>query len=335
MTSELARTLYQKMFLIRHAEEMVAARYPEGEMRCPTHLSVGQEAVPAAVGAATQIQDLAVSTHRCHAHYLGKGGSLNGMIAELYGKATGCTRGKGGSMHLMDESVGFMGSTAIVGNSIPVGVGLAMAMQLKKQPNVSVIFFGDGAIEEGAFYESANFAAVRSLPVLFVCENNLYSVYSSLKPRQPEGRKIANLARAIGLNVFEGDGNDVEASYQIVSEARAKAVAGKGPQFLELMTYRWREHCGPFYDNQLGYRDEAEFEKWKTLDPVKRFRERSVSAGWMTAAEIEKIEKKAGEDVEKAFLFAKQSPFPNESEAFSPIFKENVKGKHEPNSNVY
>src|SRR5262249_17998113 len=130
---------------------MIAARYPEGKMRCPTHLSVGQEAVPAAIGAACTKEDLAVSTHRCHAHYLGKGGSLNAMIAELYGKATGCTRGKGGSMHLIDESVGFMGATAIVANSIPVGVGLGLAMQMQKKPNVSVIFFGDGAIEEGAF----------------------------------------------------------------------------------------------------------------------------------------------------------------------------------------
>jgi len=173
---DLRRELLFQMKRIRRVEEQIAARYPEGRMRCPTHLSTGQEAVAAAVGKALRRDDLAVSGHRAHAHYLGKGGDLKAMIAEIYGKVGGCSRGRGGSMHLIDVSVGFEGSTAIVANSIPVGVGMALAAKLKKSGQVSCVFFGDGAVEEGVFYDSVNFAVVKQLPVLFLCENNLYSV---------------------------------------------------------------------------------------------------------------------------------------------------------------
>ena len=184
--------LLKMMIRIRSLEERIASEYSSQEMRCPTHLSIGQEAAAAGVGLALSKKDVAVSSHRGHGHYVGKGGNLKRMMAEIYGKATGCSMGRGGSMHLIDREVGFEGTTAIVGNSIPVGVGLGLALQAKKMKNVSVIFLGDGAIEEGAFYESANFAAVRNLPVLFICENNLYSVYSPLNVRQPKNRKIYN-----------------------------------------------------------------------------------------------------------------------------------------------
>ena len=322
MEKSQAQLIYERMVLIRQLEEAIAEHYPAGEMRCPTHLSIGQEAVPAAVGAACDNADLAVSTHRCHAHYLGKGGDPRAMVAELYGKVTGCTRGRGGSMHLADESVGFIGSTAIVANSIPIGVGLALAKQLQKRPGVSVIFFGDGATEEGAFYEAANFAAVRRLPVLFVCENNFYSVYSSLKPRQPSDRKIAELARSIGLHAQVGDGNDAANCFKLISDAKKRAVAGEGPQFLELATYRWREHCGPHYDNTLGYRTEEEFKTWKALDPLPRFREYAHKSNLLAETDITTIDEKVSRTVADAFAFAKSSPFPEAGEAFGPIFKE-------------
>ena len=194
------------MVLIRTVEETIAEKYDQQNMRCPTHLSTGQEAVSAAVGMALQKKDLVVSTHRSHGHYLGKGGNIPRMIAEIYGKEGGCSKGKGGSMHLIDLSVGFMGSTAIVGNSIPIGAGLGLAMQLDKSNNISCIFIGDGAIEEGVFAETVNFCAQRDLPVLFLCENNFYSVYSPLTVRQPKNRPIHKMVEAMGIKSFKGDG---------------------------------------------------------------------------------------------------------------------------------
>ncbi len=228
MTPEIAKQLLFQMKRIRFVEEEIARRYPAGAMRCPTHLSVGQEGVAAAVGLALERDDLAVSGHRAHAHYLAKGGDLKAMLAEIYGKAAGCSKGKGGSMHLIDEAVGFMGSTAIVGGTVPVGVGLGYGMKLRRSRQVSCIFHGDAVVETGAFFESVNFAALKNLPILFVCENNLYSVYSPLNVRQPAGRSIAAMVAGLGLKTESGDGNDVTAVYEKVSGALAEIRAGGG-----------------------------------------------------------------------------------------------------------
>ena len=305
---------------IRRVEEEIAARYAEWKMRCPTHLSIGQEAVAAAVGSVLQRDDFAVSGHRAHAHYLGKGGNLRAMIAELYGKATGCSRGRGGSMHLIDLAVGFEGSTAIVANSIPVGVGLALAAKLKETGQISCVFFGDGAVEEGVFYESVNFAAVKKLPVLFLCENNLYSVYSPLHVRQPPGRKIHEMARGIGLESGAGDGNDVEAVYRITADAVARIRRGDGPQFLEFHTYRHREHCGPNYDNDIGYRSEEEFQQWKARDPILRYETSLLGEGVLSRAVIDDMQARITTEVEEAFAFAEASPFPAAGDAFVNVY---------------
>ena len=309
-----------EMQRIRLVEEEIANRYHENKMRCPTHLSIGQEAVAVAVGTVVNSNDFAVSTHRAHAHYLAKGGSLRAMIAEIYGKATGCSRGKGGSMHLIDASVGFMGTSAIVGNSIPIGVGLALSAQINGSNQISCIFLGDGAIEEGVFYESVNFACVRNLPVVLICENNLYSVYSPLNVRQPQGRSIAKMVEAIGPQTFQGDGNDVIEARLIVSKAVDNARNGRGPQFIEFMTYRWREHCGPEYDNDLGYRTVEEFEFWRERDPITILKTQlagtipNFDLKWDRANEDLKAE------VHEAFEFAENSPFPAAEEAFHGEF---------------
>jgi TPP-dependent pyruvate/acetoin dehydrogenase alpha subunit len=316
----LDQLLFQ-MKRIRAYELEIAKRYPEGQMRCPTHLSVGQEAVPAAVHAALAHEDLAVSTHRGHAHYLGKGGSGKRMIAEIYGKATGCAKGKGGSMHLVDLSVGFKGTTAIVGNTIPVGVGLGLALQLERKPNLACIFLGDGAIEEGAFFESANFAALRRLPVLFLCENNLYSVYSGLEVRQPKGRRIHELVRALGIPSSAHDGNDVEACYSGIAEAASAVRAGGGPRFMEFATYRWLEHCGPAYDNHIGYRTEAEFQSWKAQDPIPRAESKGRAQGWLTDARLQAMDAEIAAEVAEAFRFAEASPFPEAAEAYAHVYQ--------------
>lgn len=311
MRPDLSFRLWRHMKRIRTVEEKIAARYPEGRMRCPTHLSIGQESVPAAVAECLTAGDLAVSTHRGHAHYLAKGGSLNAMMAEIYGKADGCSGGKGGSMHLIDLDVGFMGTSPIVGNSIPIGVGLGLSLQLQKSDRIACVFLGDGAVEEGVFYESVNFAAVRNLPVLFLCENNLYSVYSPLKVRQPPGRSIAAMTAAMGIATATGNGSDVLECHALISEKVKAMRAGGGPCLLEFSTYRWREHCGPHYDNDLGYRSVEEFESWKKQDPLAHI-EPSLAAADIAAA-IEAINR----EVDDAFTFAEQSAFPQAAEAYT------------------
>ena len=320
MSPELSRRLLRDMIRIRAVEEAIAARYSEQKMRCPTHLSVGQEAPAAAAGAVLRPVDLAVSGHRAHAHYLAKGGDLRAMIAEIYGKATGCARGKGGSMHLIDERAGFMGSTAIVGGTVPVGAGLALAQRHTGGSSIVCIFMGDAVMETGVFYETANFAVLRRLPVLFLCENNLYSVYSPLSVRQPAGRKIASVAAALGLQAVCGDGNDVREAYDLIAAAAARLRAGEGPQFVELATYRWREHCGPLYDNDLGYRTVEEFECWRQKDPIALFRTALLADGIIDADWLDTAAAAIGDEIEAAFAFAEASPFPAPAEAFDGIY---------------
>jgi TPP-dependent pyruvate/acetoin dehydrogenase alpha subunit len=310
MAPVLPRDLYLRMLRIRLVEEKIAELYPEQQMRCPVHLSVGQEAVAVGVCAALEPDDYALSTHRSHAHYLAKGGNLKAMLAELYGKVTGCCQGKGGSMHLIDRSVGFLGAVPIVGSTIPIGVGAAFGTLLRKERRVTIVFLGDGATEEGVFHEAMNFAVLKRLPVVFVCENNFFSVYSSLDVRQPPAREISELARGYGLESRQGDGNDVESVNGLTKAAVEKARAGAGPAFLEFKTYRWREHCGPHYDNHVGYRSEQEFEDWKARCPVGNLKQRLLQRGLATQHDLDGIEAALTDEIEEAVAFAKASPFP-------------------------
>jgi pyruvate dehydrogenase E1 component alpha subunit len=320
MNAELGRQLLFQMSRIRLVEEEIAKRYAEGKMRCPTHLSIGQEGVAAAAGLALRRTDLAVSGHRAHAHYLAKGGDLRAMIAEIYGKVTGCARGKGGSMHLVDEAAGFKGSTAIVAGTVPVGVGLAYAMKLRKEANISCVFLGDAVVEAGVFFEAANFAVLKNLPVLFVCENNLYSVYSPLSVRQPEGRAIHDLVRGIGIRAECGDGNDAVAVHELVAATVARIRAGAGPAFLEFSTYRWREHCGPNYDNDLGYRTEAEYLQWKEREPIARLRSALRRQAALADDALGEMERRIRQEIEEAFRFAEASPFPTAEDAYTDVY---------------
>ena len=309
------------MLQIRYTEETIASRYSEWKMRCPTHLSTGQEAVASGVCLALRNDDFVMSTHRAHAHYLAKGGNLKKMIAEIYGKATGCTSGKGGSMHLIDKSVGFMGSTSIVGNTIPLAVGLGLSIALKKTNQLSCVFFGDGAIEEGVFYESINFAILKKLPVLFICENNLYSVYSPLKVRQPKNRKISYMVKGIGIPTGEGDGNNVVEVFSKVQKAVSKIRKREGPYFFEFSTYRWREHCGPNYDNDIGYRSIKEFEKWEQQDPIKKIEKFVFENKFCSTKEIKSAHENAKFKVNEAFEFAEKSPFPDSVTAYENLYR--------------
>lgn len=278
------------MILIREVETQISQRYHEGKMRCPTHLSLGQEAPPAVLSEFLNADDYAVSTHRSHAHYLAKGGNLLGMLAEIYGLPQGCSKGRGGSMHLADKSVSFMGSSAIVGNSIPVGTGLGHAAKLAKSAQLAVVYLGDAAVEEGVFYESASFSATAALPVLFLCENNGYSVYTDFHGRQPLERQISEMVGAMGLasdfvSSYEIDGL-VEKTKYAVDYVRS---SGK-PFFLEVETMRYLEHCGPNEDSHLGYRDESEVKKKRLLDPLDSLAKHLESQGEDVSANVREIQ---------------------------------------------
>lgn len=303
------------MIRTREAEERISKLYNEQEMRCPTHLCTGQEAVSAGVTAALDPNDLVFSGHRSHGHYIAKGGDLSAMFAELYGRVTGCAGGKGGSQHLVDLACGFMGSAPILASTISVGVGAAWAAQLDGRDQVIVVYFGDGATEEGAFHESANFASVLKLPVIFVCENNLYSVHSTINIRQPK-RPISALGEAHGMPGVQVDGNDALAVYNKALEAVERARMGHGPSLIEANTYRWCEHCGPGNDISLGYRDAAELADWKKRDPIAMLEQRVNSETMMT------LRAEAVTEVDTAVNFGKSSQFPQAAELYRHVLPE-------------
>jgi TPP-dependent pyruvate/acetoin dehydrogenase alpha subunit len=311
--------LMRELLYIRMVEETMAQRYGEQEMRCPVHLSVGQEAV--AVGVCQELNDAdrLFSTHRCHAHYLAKGGNLRAMLAEIYGKAAGCLGGRGGSMHLADPECGMIASVPIVASSIPLAVGTALADRIDKSDRVSVVIFGDACVEEGVFHESANFASLNKLPVLFVCENNLYSVYTPLRDRQP-ARPLTDLAIAHGMKCIKADGNDVLAVQSATREAVAHARSGSGPVMLVFDTYRWREHCGPNFDNDIGYRSEQEFQDWKAMDPVERLKKKLLTEKLIKDEELTALTSGLQIEIDAAYDFARAAPLPVRADAALHVY---------------
>src|SRR5437016_2308922 len=245
------RSPFATMLLIRTVEERLAELLVEREIRCPTHLYTGQEAVATGVCATLRRDDYVFGGHRSHGHYLAKRGDLKAMIAELYGKRTGCSRGRGGSMHLVAPEVGILGTVPIVAATIPLAAGTALASTIRRDGRVSVSFFGDGAVEEGTFHESMNLAASRKLPVVFICENNLYSSHLELLERRAKDN-IVETAAAHGMPGEVVDGNDAVAVWAAATRAVARARGGVGPTLLECRTYRWHGHVGPSLDMDVG-----------------------------------------------------------------------------------
>ncbi len=320
LSSDLLRYLYLEMLRIRMVEERIADLYTDKEMRCPVHLCIGQEAIPVGVSATLRKNDVVLSGHRSHGHYLAKGGDLSRMLAEIYGKESGCAKGKGGSMHLVDLSAGFLGATPIVASSIPIAVGAAFGALLKGQPIVTVVYFGEGATEEGTFHESVNFAVLKNLPIIFVCENNLYSVYSPLSVRQPHTRDVMLIAEAHGCEGKRLDGNDVRAVYESASQAVHKARNSGGPTFLEFETYRWREHCGPNFDHHLGYRTLSEFEEWHTRCPIEKTKHVLSQRGGFDASWERGHVERLSSEIEAAVRYAQKSQFPPKEQLFQHVY---------------
>jgi len=307
---------YRSLYRIRRVEEEIARVYPTDEIKSPVHLSIGQEAVSVGVCEALRPDDVVFGTYRGHALYLAKGGDLKKMIAELYGKVTGCAKGKGGSMHLGDIEARVMGGSAVVGTTIPQAVGYAYALKLLGKDLVVASFFGDGATEEGVFHESMNFAALKKVPMIFICENNFYAIHSHQRDRLPVSN-LCERARTYGMSAESIKDNDVLTIYKLVKEAVSEIRGkGSGPRFFECMTYRWKEHVGPNEDFDAGYRSRKEAEPWFNKDPVKQ-------QGDVLGLSVRQgIEAEVEAEIREAFEFAERSAFPNDEELYSDVFKE-------------
>ena len=303
------KEIIKNLIRLRLVEEEISKRYTEQNMRCPIHLSIGQEATAIGICENLSIDDHVYSTHRCHSHYLAKGGDLNAMISELHGKETGCCGGRGGSMHLMDSRVGMMMSLPIVSSIIPIAVGAAMAFKYKSIKNISVVFIGDAALEEGVFHESANFASLHNLPILFVCENNRFSCFTDINDRQPS-EDLIRFAECHKINNMKMDGNDVIKIYEKTKNIINEIKIQSKPFFLQLDTYRFLEHCGPNEDDYLNYRNKDEISKWKKKDPLKILINKMIKKKIINDLDIDQMKNEIYEEINNAFEFAKNSKFP-------------------------
>ncbi len=292
--------LLRQMLLIRHFEEKSAELYTQEKIRGFLHLYIGEEAVAVGVMPALRPEDAIVATYREHGHALARGMSANVIMAEMYGKLEGCSRGRGGSMHLFDAATRFYGGNAIVGGGLPLAVGLALADRMLNRPWVTACFFGEGAVAEGEFHECMNLAALWRLPVLFLCENNLYAMGTALA-RSESQTDIHLKAESYRIPSEAVDGMEVLAVEEAAQRAAAAVRAGEGPYFLELRTYRFRAHS--MFDAQL-YRDKEEVEEWKKRDPIVTFGQRLRAAGMLTDAIMARLEAEVWAEVDASVAFA-------------------------------
>ncbi|MCG2718539.1 MAG: thiamine pyrophosphate-dependent dehydrogenase E1 component subunit alpha [Nanoarchaeota archaeon] len=312
--------MYETMLKIRMVEEKLVELHPEQLMKTPFHLYIGQEAIAAGVCAALTNEDHVFSTHRSHGHYLAKGGDLNRFMAEMYCKIDGCSKGKGGSMHLIDTQVGHMGSSAIVGGSIPIAVGSALAFKMQNKKNVAVTFFGDGAADEGILYESINFAALKKLPVIFICENNLLAINSRVSTRRALDN-IPGRAEAFGVFGEKIDGNDVLTVYKTTERAVQRARENQGPSLIEAKTFRWKGHIGVEDDIGPGMRSLKEVEEWKEKCPIKKLEKFLIDKKILMEQDMVQIKQKLEYQIEKADEFGRNSPLPYKDELLRDVFK--------------
>lgn len=308
--NDIKKELLSIMLKIRKAEEKIVEVYGRDQkMRTPTHLSIGQEAVAAALTLALLKEDQVFAGHRCHAAYLARGGDYNGFFAELCGRATGVSGGRAGSAHLTDPKAGIYASP-ILGATIPVAVGAALSFEMDGKKSIAAAVFGDATIEEGVFAESVNFAVTKKLPVLFVCENNLYSTHSPLSVRQPPS-KIYERVRFQEFPTEQVDGNDAVKTYETLKTAIKYMRYCRMPYFVECLTYRIREHVGPLHDYDRGYRTKEEVDDWSTKCPIKRLSKQLTDERIMTHTQIEEEEQKWAKAADDAYEAALQSPWPD------------------------
>lgn len=299
------------MLIIRFVEEEVAGLVERGEARCPCHLGIGQEAIAVGVSDALVPADRVFGTHRSHSHYLALGGDVYSLLAEVLGRSTGCSLGRGGSMHLYGADIGFYGSVPIVSATIPMAIGAALAAKKDGEGAVAVSYFGDGSTEEGVFHESLNLASLWHLPVLFVCENNLYSSHLDIKLRQPSDT-VARFAEANGIQAQVVDGNDVVTVMEVARGLIERARQGQGPGFIEAVTYRWRGHVGSSEDIDVGLRRKGEdLVAWKKRDPVERLTGAMVGRGDFERTDFDRLVNETQASVRSALKRAMDAPYPD------------------------
>ncbi|OGR69981.1 MAG: hypothetical protein A2089_11555 [Elusimicrobia bacterium GWD2_63_28] len=320
LTPEIKLELLRKMLRARLFEEKIVAVYAAQDMKTPVHLYLGQEAVAAGVSQHLNADDYMFSTHRNHGHALCKGADMKPLAAELYGRAAGCAKGKGGSMHFVDVSKGCLGTSAIVGGSIPLAAGAALAIKQKGQAGrLAVTYFGDGASDEGVLQETLNFAALHRLPVLFACENNFYATNSPQKARHAEGL-ICKRAEAFGIPGVLVDGNDAEAVYGAAGKAVEHIRAGQGPYFLEFRTYRWKGHVGPDCDWEQGCRPKEEYFEWVKRCPVESYINKLTADGVLKGTALAQLKAGIADEIAEAWAFAKAAPYPAAEELFTDVY---------------
>jgi len=319
LNKEQLLNLLRKMLLIRSCEEQLVKSYARGEIPGGMHTYIGEEAVASGVCAHLTIEDAVFSTHRGHGHALAKGMKPERMIAEVMGKALGCCGGRGGSMHLFEPSVGFFGTSGIVGPSILLATGAGYKAKLQGSDRVGVAFFGDGASNNGAFHEGINMASAWSLPVMYVCENNLYATEVPLRTIT-KSPSVAERARGLGLPGVQVDGQDVLAVHQVAGEAIARARGGEGPTLIECLTYRYRAHAEGM--RETGYRAVEELDQWKERDPIRAFKERLLAMGTADSQELTELEQSAQQTAEQAADFARKSPLPDPKTLTDFVFSE-------------
>ncbi|MSQ09128.1 MAG: pyruvate dehydrogenase (acetyl-transferring) E1 component subunit alpha [Dehalococcoidia bacterium] len=309
--------LYRQMCLIRQFEEACGEQYSRGNIRGFLHLYIGQEAIAAGVMRSLRAEDYVVTHYRDHGHALARGLDTNRVMAELFGRATGLSKGKGGSMHIFDAAKGFMGGHAIVGGQLPLAAGLALACQYKGTGGIAVVFFGDGAVNQGVFHETMNLAAIWDLPLLFFLENNLYGMGTAAERTRAGGVDIYPIAGSYGIEAAMIDGMDVLAVREATGEAVKKIRAGEGPKFIEAKTYRFHGHS---MADPARYRDHAELDYWLSRDPLKSFPKMMLDRELATAEELAVVRKSADDEVASAVKFSLESPPPAKSELFTDVY---------------
>lgn len=317
LSNEKLKGLYKQMWLIRYFDEQVDQFFAKGMIHGTTHLAVGQEATAAGACALLSDEDKITSTHRGHGHSIAKGGRVDKMMAELFGRTTGYCKGKGGSMHIADLDKGNLGAMGIVGGGIPLAVGSALTAHMKKLDYVAVCFFGDGASNEGSFHEAINMASIWDLPVVFFCENNQYGMSGNVS-EMTNVENIADRAAAYGIPGVVIDGNDIIEVINATYEATERARLGEGPTLIEAKTYRWKGHSK---SDAKKYRTRDEEKDWRdNRDPIKRFKEDLVEAGIATEDELETLKKAAKQEMDDAVEFAQNSPMPSLDELLTDVY---------------
>lgn len=322
-TRSLLTSLYRTMLLIRESEEALVAPILSGEVKTPCHLYSGQEAVAAGVLAHFNSKDSVFGTHRSHGHYLAMGGSLKGMMAEIFCRETGCARGRGGSMHLVAPEKGFAGAAPIVGGTISLALGAALASNIKGEKTVAAAFFGDGATGEGAIHETLNFASLLCLPLVLVCENNLYATHMPIRACRKE-MNISRLAAPYGVKAWRVDGNDVLKVHAAAKEAVAACRAGNGPVFIECLTYRFRGHVGPddaIQGTHTDIRPAPEVKRWLKKDPITRLERKLLADKLASEAGLARIKASVKAEVDEAVAYARRSSRPAPSTMENYVFK--------------